>query len=181
MFRLNCLLFTAVIFLFGIISQGIVSATSCEVICEEPDFFVHGLCFAPYEDGQDFNSEISIEQIRERLGFINRKPHTEWIRTYAATKGLELIPGVAKELGMKVAMGTWVRDNKEDEIENLITAACAGLVDIAIIGNEELYAGVVDANELLDFIDEVRFRLADCNRSDILVAIAETEEIKSFL
>jgi exo-beta-1,3-glucanase (GH17 family) len=158
------------------ITENIAAATSCDVNFTEPDFYVHGLCFSPYIDGQAPPNPVSVEQIQERLAIITQKPHTQWIRTYTATNGFEDIPSEAKSLGLKVAMGTWIRDNKETEINNLVAKAQLGLVDIAVVGNEELYAGASTANGLISDLNYVRQQLNDVNCTDIPVTTAEPFE-----
>ena len=85
--------------------------------------------------------------------------------------------GAAKELGMKVAMGTWIRHDPNDQIDNLIMAAQAGFVDMAVLGNEELYYGACTVEELINVINEVRQRLADVGCDNIPIAIAKAQEI----
>ncbi len=64
---------------------------------------IHGLCFSPYEDGQEPGSQLSEEQIRRRVEII--RPHTKWVRSFSCTDGNELIPSIAKEYGMKTLVG----------------------------------------------------------------------------
>jgi cellulose synthase/poly-beta-1,6-N-acetylglucosamine synthase-like glycosyltransferase/exo-beta-1,3-glucanase (GH17 family) len=45
-------------------------------------------------------------QIRSHLRII--APYTRAVRTYRATNGMEAVPGIAKELGLKVSLGAWV-------------------------------------------------------------------------
>jgi exo-beta-1,3-glucanase (GH17 family) len=152
---------------------GPASAICCDANCTEPNFFVHGLCFSPYKDGQAPPDYVSPEQIRERLDIITRKKHTNWIRTYSATNGLEEIPAAANSVDLKVAMGTWIRDNMEQEVNNLVAKAQLGLVDMVVVGNEELYAGASTVEELINDVNYVRQRLDDANCNDIPIAIAE--------
>jgi exo-beta-1,3-glucanase (GH17 family) len=128
-----------------------------------------GLAFSPYRDGQSPNwkTPIGAEQIRQRLGVI--AGYAGWIRTFGMLDGLEKIPRIAKtEFGLKVAAGIWLdqRYNAENEagLQNLITAAQKGYVDVAVIGNETLLFKRLDTNEeenanrLIVFIQ--RFRQA---------------------
>jgi glucan 1,3-beta-glucosidase len=149
------------------ISKNEVFAINCDPNCIEPDFYVHGICFSPYKDNQQPGDPILLEQIQERLEIITQKNHTGWIRTYGATNGLENIAAEANGLGLKVAMGTWIRHFMEDEIDNLIAAAQSGFVDIVVVGNEEIYAyeenypDVLDPSVYLTVLADVRSRLDD--------------------
>ena len=141
-------------------------------------FFAHGLAFSPYLDGQAPPGPVSLEQIRQRLGIING--YTQWIRTYSATSGLENIPEAWNDLvdpkvrNHSVAMGTWIRsDTRDTEIANLIGAASNGWVDLAVVGNEELFAGALSANALVGQLTNVRHRLDNIGRADIPVTTAE--------
>ena len=45
---------------------------------------MHGLCFSPYEEGQEPGDLISEAQIRRKLEVIS--PYTQWIRTFSCTE-----------------------------------------------------------------------------------------------
>ena len=72
---------------------------------------MHGLCFSPYEEGQEPGEVLSEEQIRRRIEII--KPYTKWIRSFSCTEGNELIPRIAKEFGIKTLVGAWLGDDDE--------------------------------------------------------------------
>jgi len=118
---------------------------------------MHGLCFSPYEEGQQPGDIITEEQIRRRMEII--KPYTKWIRSFSCTDGNELIPKIAHEYGIKTMVGAWLGDNDEinrKEIANLIEVAKQGYVDIAAVGNEVMYRGDLTEDELLAFMLEVK-------------------------
>ncbi len=118
---------------------------------------MHGLCFSPYEEGQEPGTQLSEEQIRRRIDII--KPHTKWVRSFSCTEGNELIPGIAKENGMKTLVGAWLGKYKsinENEIAGLIEVAKAGHADIVAVGNEVLYREDLSEDELLDYIYRVK-------------------------
>ena len=118
---------------------------------------MHGLCSSPYEEGQEPGDMLSESQIRRRLEII--QPHTKWIRSFSCTDGNEMIPEIAKELGMKTLVGAWLGDDPEinkKELEGLIKLAHQGHVDIAAVGNEVMYRGDLNEQELLDKIYYVK-------------------------
>jgi exo-beta-1,3-glucanase (GH17 family) len=154
-------------------AESTASAISCDTNVTEPNFYVYGLCFSPYVDGQKPPDYVSPEQIHERLAIMTKKHHADWIRTYSAIYGLENIPEEAKSLGFKVAMGVWIRDNKEQEIDNLVAAAQAGYVDMAVVGNEELYGHATSEANLIKDINDVRQRLIDAGCGNIPVTTPE--------
>ncbi|GAL65354.1 glycoside hydrolase family 17 protein [Jejuia pallidilutea] len=118
---------------------------------------MHGLCFSPYEEGQAPGDQLTEKQIRRRLKII--KPYTKWVRSFSCTDGNELIPKIAKELGLKTLVGAWLGDDADinkKEIEGLKTLANQGYVDIAAVGNEVMYRGDLTEEELLSFIYNVK-------------------------
>lgn len=118
---------------------------------------VHGLCFSIYEDGQQPGDLIPEAQIRRRMEIL--KPYTSWVRSFSCIQGNELVPKVAKELGIKTLVGAWLgteEDKNREEIENLIHLAKEGYVDIAAVGNEVLYRKDMDEAELINHINMVK-------------------------
>ena len=118
---------------------------------------IHGVCFSPYTEGQGPGTQIGADQIRERLDII--QPYVRWIRTFSCTEGNELIPGIAKEAGLKTMVGVWLDDNREQndiEIANAIALANAGHADILGVGNEVLLRGELTEAELVDYINRVK-------------------------
>lgn len=118
---------------------------------------MHGLCFSPYEEGQKPGDPITAEQIRRRMKII--QPYTKWIRSFSCTEGNELIPIIAKELGINTMVGAWLGKNNtinNKEIETLIKLAKEGYVDIAAVGNEVMYRKDLTEEELLSYIYQVK-------------------------
>lgn len=118
---------------------------------------MHGLCFSPYEEGQEPGDQMTEKQIRRRMKII--KPYTKWIRSFSCTDGNEAIPRIAKEFGIKTLVGAWLGDDAEinkKEIAGLIELAKEGYVDIAAVGNEVMYRGDLTEDELLDFMHQVK-------------------------
>ena len=118
---------------------------------------MHGLCFSPYMDDQKPGSQLSEEQIRRRLEII--RPYTNWVRSFSCTEGNELIPAIAKEMGMKTLVGAWLGEHddiNEKEIAGVIEVANKGLADIVAVGNEVLYRHELTEDQLLGFIGRVK-------------------------
>lgn len=118
---------------------------------------VHGFCFSLYGEGQKPGDIISEEQVRRRMEIL--APHTSWVRSFSCTEGNELIPRVAKEMGIKTLVGGWLGDDpeiNEREMEGLIKLAKEGLVDIAAVGNEVMYREDLTEEELLGFMQRFK-------------------------
>ena len=121
---------------------------------------VHGLCFSPYLEGQQPGSQVSPQQIRERLSII--QPYTGWIRTFSCTDGHEQTPRIAHELGMKTMVGAWLGTDaaiNERELQGVIDVARAGHADIVAVGNEVLLREDLSEDELLAAIERVKAAL----------------------
>lgn len=118
---------------------------------------IHGICFSPYVEGQGPGSAISEAQIRERLRIV--QPYTHWVRTFSCTEGNELIPGVARQLGLKTLVGVWLgedRDKNEVELANALALVQAGDVDLLAVGNEVLLREELSEDELIDSIERAK-------------------------
>ncbi len=130
---------------------------------------VYGLNFSPYtQSGQDPNnsasSTVSPGQVDALLQKI--KGYTYWIRTFGTQNGLEAIPLKAKQQGFSTAVGAYIGTDpavNNAQIANLISAAQAGNVSLAIVGNEYLLANDNSPNpdpqaesKLIAYIQQVK-------------------------
>lgn len=123
---------------------------------------MHGLCFSAYAPGQSAGDVITEAQVRRRVALV--APHTRWLRSFACTEGHERIPMVAREHGLKTVVGAWIsadRERNEREIDALVELARAGLVDIAVVGNEVLLRGDLPEAELLACLQRLKAALPD--------------------
>jgi GPH family glycoside/pentoside/hexuronide:cation symporter len=123
---------------------------------------LYGLCYSAYAPDQQAGDVLAPSQIRRRVALI--APHTRWLRSFACTEGHELIPAAAREHGLKTMVGAWIstdRERNEREIHGLITLAKAGLVSIAVVGNEVLLRGELQESELLALISRVKAAVPD--------------------
>jgi exo-beta-1,3-glucanase (GH17 family) len=121
------------------------------------DAKIHGICFSPYVEGQGPGTEITETQIRERLEIV--APYVRWVRTFACSEGLEQIPRIAAEMGLKSMVGVWLdedRDRNEEELAAALGVAGGGHADILAVGNEVLLRGELPQEELIDYIERAR-------------------------
>lgn len=118
---------------------------------------IHGLCYSAYEEDQKPGTVLTKAQIQRRMAII--APYTGWIRSFSCIEGNELVPEVAKEMGLKTMVGAWLGPDKsknEEEIAALIDMANKGLVDIAAVGNEVMYRKDLTEDELLGYLHQVK-------------------------
>ncbi len=123
---------------------------------------IHGFCFSLYEEGQEPGDIIPRAQIERRMKILSK--HSNWVRTFSCTEGNELIPEVAKEMGMKTMVGAWIGDDREKneiELQNLIEVGKKGYADIIAVGNEVLYRNDISKEELIEHIKRIKAEFPD--------------------
>ena len=96
--------------------------------------------YSPYARAQhpDNGDRPTAAQIRADLKILS--PYTHSVRTYSSTGGVELVPPIAAELGLKVTLGIWI-DKNEARNEREIQAAIAlarrySNINAIVVGNE---------------------------------------------
>src|SRR5437016_1346871 len=116
--------------------------------------------YSPYSRSQhpDYGDRPTAEQIRADLRLLS--PYTRTVRTYSSTGGVELVPGIAAELGMKVTIGIWI-DKDEARNEREIAAGIAlakrySNVNAIVVGNETILRGDKTVDELIKIIQRVK-------------------------
>jgi exo-beta-1,3-glucanase (GH17 family)/glycosyltransferase involved in cell wall biosynthesis len=120
----------------------------------------NSLSFAPFNpsDKPDAGALTSEERIRADLKVI--APYTHAIRTYAATGGLELVPSVAAEFGMKVTVGAWIdknQDRNDREIQSVIELARRNSnINGIVVGNETILRDEIKVDDLIQLIQRVK-------------------------
>lgn len=123
--------------------------------------------YAPYhEPGQtpfDPNLRIPREQIDADLKALSKI--TKCVRIYAVDQGLEYVPELAGQYGLKVLMGAWIgRDeiNNRYQIETLVQLAnrYPQTIRAVIVGNEVMLRREQPEAALRAMIDEVKRRVS---------------------
>lgn len=123
---------------------------------------IHGISFSAYLEGQSPGSQISREQIVERMKIL--QPHVKWVRSFSCVDGNELIPQVAHEFGLKTLVGAWLdhdKEKNEEEINALINVAKEGNADILAVGNEVMLRGDLSEDDIVDYINRVKNEVPD--------------------
>src|SRR5580658_11386195 len=112
-----------------------------------PDFTgqLASVSYSPFVDSShpDSGQRPTPEQIRADLKAI--APYTHAIRLYSSTGGAELVPPIAAEFGLKVAVGAWIdkdKDRNEREIRSALELARHNSnVNAIVVGNETQVRG----------------------------------------
>jgi len=119
------------------------------------------LSFAPYSRDvrhPDKGPAVTAAQIRSDVEAV--ADYTRAIRTYSSTLGLDLIPSIAAERGLRVTVGAWIDKDEERnavEIRNALGLAKQNSnVDALVVGNETIFRGEKSAAEMADLIRKVK-------------------------
>ncbi|HKH00418.1 MAG TPA: glycosyltransferase [Bradyrhizobium sp.] len=129
---------------------------------QAPDFrgVLPSVSYAPFEGTghPDVDNLPSVEKIRADLKKL--APLTRAIRLYSSTGGVELVPPIAAEFGLKVTVGAWIDknvDRNEREIDAAINLAKRNSNVIGIVvGNETIYRGEQKVDDLIELIKRVK-------------------------
>ena len=143
--------------LAGLETQGLGEQDLSRLVEQILKKKLHGLAFSPYMEGQDNMMDIGAEQIHARLSVL--APHTNWIRTFSCTRGNELTPAIAMEMGLKSLVGVWLdQDAKYNEIEltNAIAVAQRGDAAMLGVGNEVLLREEMSEDQLISYIERAK-------------------------
>ncbi len=118
---------------------------------------------------------VSEDRIRADLKAIAKQ--ADAVRTYASTQGLESVPVVAAELGLKVTLGVWISKDdarNEREIETALELARLNHnVTRLVVGNETIFRHERTAAELADIVRRVK--------RDSPVPVATADNWKTFI
>jgi exo-beta-1,3-glucanase (GH17 family)/cellulose synthase/poly-beta-1,6-N-acetylglucosamine synthase-like glycosyltransferase len=129
---------------------------------QAPDFrgILPSVSYAPFEGTAhpDVDNIPSVEKIRDDLRKLSTI--TRAIRLYSSTGGVELVPPIAAEFGLKVTVGAWIDKNaerNEREIDAAINLARRNSNVIGVVvGNETIYRGEQKVEDLIELIKRVK-------------------------
>jgi exo-beta-1,3-glucanase (GH17 family)/cellulose synthase/poly-beta-1,6-N-acetylglucosamine synthase-like glycosyltransferase len=129
---------------------------------QAPDFrgILPSVSYAPFEGTAhpDVDNIPNAEKIRADMKTL--APLTRAIRLYSSTGGVELVPPIANEFGLKVMVGAWIDKNTERN-EREISAAIelarrnSNVIGI-VVGNETIYRGEQKVEDLIKLIQRVK-------------------------
>src|SRR5712672_2367529 len=129
---------------------------------EAPDFkgILPSVSYAPFEGTShpDVDNIPNAEKIRADLKKLASL--TRAIRLYSSTGGVELVPPIAAEFGLKVTVGAWIDknvDRNEREIDAAINLAKRNSNVIGVVvGNETVYRGEQKVDDLIGLVKRVK-------------------------
>jgi cellulose synthase/poly-beta-1,6-N-acetylglucosamine synthase-like glycosyltransferase/exo-beta-1,3-glucanase (GH17 family) len=116
--------------------------------------------YAPYEGSAHPDRENRPTAARIRSDLKTLAPTTRAIRTYSSTAGVELVPAIAGEFGLKATIGAWIDkdpNRNEREVRSVIDLARRNSnVNGIVVGNETIFRGEQKVDELIKIIQRVK-------------------------
>ena len=150
----------AVIALVACVHAGLWAAAQDHLSAPNIDGQLASVSYAPFASSinPDEGGRAQAAQIRADLQKL--APLTRAIRTYSSTGGVELVPGIAQEFGLRATIGAWIdkhQDRNEREIRSVIELAKRhSNVNGIIVGNETIYRGEQKVADLIKMIQRVK-------------------------
>ena len=129
---------------------------------QAPDFrgILPSVSYAPFEGSghPDVDNIPSVEKIRADLRKLSTL--TRAVRLYSSTGGVELVPPIAAEFGLKVTVGAWIdknvdRNNREIEAAISLAKRNSNVIGI-VVGNEVIYRGEQKVDDLIELVKRVK-------------------------
>ena len=151
----------AVVVLAVCLHAGLWGLLRGEAVAPNVEGQLNSVSYAPFaktDEGDKRTTAISEDQIRADM------PQLAWlakgVRTYSSTNGAELVPAVAGDFGLKVAMGAWIDkdlDRNEHEVANVIEQSKRhSNVNAIVVGNKTILRNELTVEELAQYIRRVK-------------------------
>ena len=127
-----------------------------------PDFrgILPSVSYAPFDGNghPDVDNIPTVEKIRADMKVL--APLTRAVRLYSSTGGVELVPPLANEVGIKVTVGAWIdkhTDRNEREMQAAVELAKHNSnVNGIVVGNETIYRADQKVDDLIKLIQRVK-------------------------
>lgn len=121
---------------------------------------IRGFSYNP-SHGYTKADTVTFTEERLRSDLQQLKQSTNRIRIYAMDRGLDKVPEIAGELGMKVAIGIWIGPDEalnRQQIEAALKVIRTNRtsIDRIFVGNEAVLRGDVTVEKMNEYIREVR-------------------------
>jgi exo-beta-1,3-glucanase (GH17 family)/cellulose synthase/poly-beta-1,6-N-acetylglucosamine synthase-like glycosyltransferase len=150
----------AVIALVACVQAGLWALAQDHLSAPNVDGQLASVSYAPFGGNAHPDSGAQAQAAQIRADLKQLAPLTRAIRTYSSTAGVELVPGIAGEFGLRVTIGAWIdkhQERNEREIRSVIELAKRhGNVNGIIVGNETVYRGEQKVSDLIPMIQRVK-------------------------
>ena len=150
----------AVVALVACVHVGLWSFTRSQATPPGFDGQLASVSYAPYEGSAhpDRENRPTAARIRSDLKIL--APTTRAIRTYSSTGGVELVPAIAGEFGLRTTIGAWIdkdQNRNEREVRSVVDLARRNSnVNGIVVGNETIFRGEQKVDNLIKYIQRVK-------------------------
>jgi len=150
----------AVVALVACVQAGVWALARTDLSAPDVERQLTSVSYAPFAGNvnPDQGGQARAEQIRSDLALL--APLTRTIRLYSSTGGVELVPPIANEYGLRVSVGAWIdkhAERNEREIKSAIELARRNSnVKSVIVGNETIYRADQSVPDLIKKIRRVK-------------------------
>jgi len=150
----------AVVALVACVHAGVWALAPTQVSAPDFEGQLASVSYAPFDAAARPDAGDAAQEAQIRADLARLAPLTRSIRLYSSTGGVELVPDLAAEEGLRVTVGAWV-DKDDARNEREISAA----IDLArrhdnvksiIVGNETVFRGEQSAADLVKLIQRVK-------------------------
>jgi exo-beta-1,3-glucanase (GH17 family)/cellulose synthase/poly-beta-1,6-N-acetylglucosamine synthase-like glycosyltransferase len=150
----------AVIALVACVHAGLWALARERVNAPDVENQLASVSYAPFAEGANAEAGERAQAAQIRADLKKIAPVSRAIRTYSSTAGVELVPGIAADFGLRVAVGAWIDQDKERnerEIRSAIELARRhSNVSSIVVGNETIYRGDQKVGDLIRMIQRVK-------------------------
>jgi glucan 1,3-beta-glucosidase len=115
--------------------------------------------YTPPAEAREANGAVAVAQIEADLKVLATR--TKCVRTYSVMGGLDRVPPIAKQLGLKVLLGVWISATPKDNEKEIARAIALAhdyhdVIHSIIVGNEVLLRHEQTAAALAPLLERVR-------------------------
>src|SRR5450631_782379 len=150
----------AVIALVACVQAGLWALAQDHLSAPNVEGQLASVSYAPFGGTAHPDSGTQAQAAQIRADLQQLAPLTRAIRTYSSTGGVELVPGIAAEFGLRATIGAWIDKHQErNEREILSVTELAkrySNVNGIIVGNETVYRGEQKVSDLIQMIQRVK-------------------------
>ncbi len=150
----------AVVALVACVQAGLWALAQNTLSAPDMEGQLQSVSYAPFDGTSKKVESDEVRSDKIRADLARLAPLTRGIRLYSSTGGVELVPAIAADYGLRVAAGAWIDKDKarnEREIKSVIDLAQQNSdVKSVIVGNETIYRADQTVPELIKKIRRVK-------------------------
>lgn len=143
----------------GLVAHAVFDGREVELV-KAPVKPINCVSYTPSADARiRYNLKVPREVIVADLKLLAGK--TRCIRTYTVGEGLDQVPEIARDLGLRVMLGLWISSDAEFNAREVrrgieLANAHADVINAVIVGNEVLLRRELPVDALRALLDQVR-------------------------